>query len=110
MLLVVAACAPEPVGRRCDVGPAPHPGDIVIASDSLDCLSRLCLGTPGASPMCSATCATDDDCVAEANTPCHAGFACAPAVTTGPFACATMCVCRDAIDPGTAQICARQPP
>lgn len=109
MLLALAACAPDPVGRRCDVGPAPRPDDIVIATDSLDCLSRLCLGTPGAPPMCSAACATDDDCPAEPSSPCHAGFTCAPAVDTGPFRCQRMCVCKDAVDPVVAQVCDQSP-
>ena len=105
MLLLLTACAAEPVGRRCDLGAPPSKDDIVIAGGSLDCVSRLCLGVPGAPPMCTNTCATDDDCPMEPSSPCHGGFTCAPAVRVGTFACAPMCVCKDTLDPGTAQYC-----
>jgi hypothetical protein len=114
MLLVIlagsalAACAADPVGRRCDVGGHAGPDDILIATDSLDCASRLCLGVPDSEPMCTDTCATDDDCPRSPGSPCASGFTCAPVLRTGEWTCTPLCVCKDALDPGIASYCANR--
>ncbi len=115
-LLVLAGCDPDPVGRRCDLGAPVEPAEVVLASGSLDCTSRLCLhageddGVAAATStgMCTAACATDDDCLADSTTPCEGGFACAPVTSVGPFGCEPVCVCRDDLDAAldVAETCA----
>ena len=110
LAVLASGCAADPVGRRCDLGTKPGPNDILIATDSLDCASRLCLGVPDQAPMCSDTCATDDDCPMSPGSPCASGFTCAPVLRTGEWSCTPLCVCRDAVDPGTAAYCAEVSP
>ena len=44
---ILAACTGNPVGRICDLGTAlPEPSEVVVASPSLDCVSRTCLRVP----------------------------------------------------------------
>ena len=46
-LACLGACTAEPVGRICDLGTAlPAPSEVVVASPSLDCVSRTCLRVP----------------------------------------------------------------
>src|SRR4051794_12979446 len=46
-LVLCAACTSNPVGRICDLGTAaPAPSEVVVASPSLDCVSRTCLRVP----------------------------------------------------------------
>src|SRR5512140_2764409 len=116
----VAGCAPEPVGRRCDLGTAVPADQVTLASSSLDCVSRLCLVTPSPDQQtgdparqigrCTHACATDDDCPRDPTSTCEVGFACAPAVAVGAFACDSLCVCRDALDPTTIAYCATRAP
>jgi hypothetical protein len=95
----VAAGAPAPVGGRCDPGADPEAAQTVFISPSLDCESRVCLRVAGEGEldpsMCTADCASDDDCVGEPDSPCEGGFTCAIAAVTGPFCCQPVCVCRD---------------
>jgi hypothetical protein len=107
--IVVAACNSEPVGRICDLGGEPAPGQTVVASPSLDCTSRTCLRVPqdnpsppegsryptGSSGLCTAECSSDADCEREPGSPCVSGFTCAVAVTVGPFCCRKFCTCKD---------------
>lgn len=96
VLLAVAGCTGTPVGRICDYGPPAGLDEIIIASPSLDCVSRTCLKLPQAADgVCTAACERDDDCEAVPETPCTSGFACRVAVTVGPFSQQKMCVCRD---------------
>ena len=108
-LVVVVGCASEPVGRLCDLGSQPpNPHDIVIASPSLDCISRTCLRVPppdelppgsvfpaGNTGLCTAECTADEDCERAEGSPCTTGFACRIAVPVGPYCCRRMCMCRD---------------
>ena len=41
--LATIGCEDNLVGRICDLGETPAPGQVVIASPSLDCVSRTCL-------------------------------------------------------------------
>jgi hypothetical protein len=104
----LVACAGEPVGRLCDLGAIPADNEIVVASGSLDCVSRTCLRMPltqalpagaefptGATGLCTAECNSDDDCEGSPDSPCTGGFACAVAVDVGPFCCKKFCMCRD---------------
>jgi hypothetical protein len=110
-----AACQHDPVGVRCDLGTAIRTDDVSLASNSLDCTSRLCLaaGRPGGGDdgadvrtgMCTDACASDDDCPRDPRSPCTSGFACAPVMRTTTFACTPMCVCRDQLDPDTVEYC-----
>lgn len=95
-LVVLASCAaPDPVGRKCDLGEVPKPDVTVISSQSLDCASRLCVQESGApDALCSAACETDEDCVGDPATPCATAFTCAVVTEVGPFAGQPMCVCR----------------
>jgi hypothetical protein len=44
---LATGCADNPVGRKCDLGTAtPGVNDVVVASPSLDCVSRTCLKVP----------------------------------------------------------------
>jgi hypothetical protein len=107
-LCSLAACQGEQVGRLCDLGAVPQPGEVVVASPALDCVSRECLSVPppsgvalpaglptGANGMCTAECTQDSDCETVPESPCSAGFACEVAVTVGAFCCQKFCVCRD---------------
>ncbi|HEX2687334.1 MAG TPA: hypothetical protein VHN14_11995 [Kofleriaceae bacterium] len=104
-------CTDNPVGRLCDLGAAtPQANETVIASPSLDCVSRTCLRVvqsrplpPGSVPpsgnngLCTAECSSDSDCDRVPESPCVTGFTCGVAVTVGPFCCRKFCICKDYI-------------
>lgn len=104
-------CSDNPVGRICDLGTAtPQAGEVVVASPSLDCVSRTCLRVPksrelppgstfpeGNSGLCTAECSSDADCDRVPESPCITGFTCGIAVTVGPFCCRNFCICKDYI-------------
>jgi len=109
-LVLVAACTSNPVGRICDLGTAlPQTSEVVVASPSLDCVSRTCLRVPLSNPnppegsvypsgtngLCTAECSTSDDCDRVPESPCKSGFTCGVAVTVGPFCCKKFCICKD---------------
>ena len=101
----------NPVGRICDLGTAlPAPSEVVVASPSLDCVSRTCLRVPlgrelpmgsmypeGNNGLCTAECESSDDCDRVPESPCKTGFTCGVAVTVGPFCCKKFCICKDYI-------------
>ena len=107
--IVLAACSGEPVGRICDLGTAmPQTTEVVVASPSLDCVTRTCLRVPlgrelppGSTfpgekvGLCTAECETPDDCERVPESPCITGFTCGVAVTVGPFCCRKFCICKD---------------
>ena len=111
VLLMMVGCTSNPVGRICDIGTAtPGAEEVVVASPSLDCVSRTCLRVPltrelpagstypsGNNGLCTAECATDDDCDRVPESPCITGFTCGIAVTVGPFCCRKFCICKDYI-------------
>jgi len=85
------------VGRVCDPGTV-QPNETVVASPSLDCDSRLCMAIAFSTPpMCTATCVDASDCSESVESACPSGFACAPVVSVGPFACQNLCVCNDRV-------------
>jgi hypothetical protein len=91
-----AGCENNPVGRLCDLGAAvPQVTETVLASNSLDCVSRTCLRVPPAEAMCTAECSVDEDCDRVPESPCERGFTCGIAVTAGPFCCQKFCICKD---------------
>jgi hypothetical protein len=104
-------CEDNPVGRLCDLGTAtPQTAETVVASPSLDCVTRTCLRVvrtrelpPGSKPLegntglCTAECSTDDECDRVPESPCILGFTCAVAITAGPFCCRKFCICKDYI-------------
>jgi hypothetical protein len=104
-------CDDNPVGRICDLGTAtPGEEDVVVASPSLDCVSRTCLKVPktgqlpsgsiypeGNSGLCTAECSSDSDCDRVPESPCITGFTCGIAVKAGPFCCKKFCICKDYI-------------
>ena len=111
-LVLGAACTANPVGRICDLGTAlPEPSEVVVASPSLDCVSRTCLREPqnnpspppgsmnpsGTNGLCTAECSSPDDCERVPESPCKGGFTCGVAVTVGPFCCKKFCICKDYI-------------
>ena len=105
-------CSENPVGRICDLGSQPPGTDsIVVASPSLDCVTRTCLRVPlsrelppgssypsGTNGLCTSECSTDDDCDRVPESPCITGFTCGIAVTVGPFCCKKFCICKDYVD------------
>lgn len=109
MLSFASGCFGEPVGRICDLGTqSPAATEVVVASPSLDCVSRTCLRVPlgrelpagstfpaGNNGLCTAECEADDDCERVPESPCITGFACGVAVTVGPFCCRKFCICKD---------------
>ena len=115
VLMSIAAlsvsCADNPVGRICDLGTAtPQATEVVVASPSLDCVSRTCLRVPPSRPpppgstapsgnngLCTAECSADADCDRVPESPCITGFTCGIAVTVGPFCCRKFCICKDYI-------------
>ena len=106
-----AGCTDNPVGRLCDLGTAtPAATEVVVASPSLDCVSRTCLRVPlskelppgssfptGNNGLCTAECSGDGDCDRVPESPCITGFTCGIAVTVGPFCCRKFCICKDYI-------------
>jgi len=104
-------CTANPVGRLCDLGTAsPQVTEVVVASPSLDCVSRTCLRVPlsralppgsafpsGNTGLCTAECSSDGDCDRVPESPCITGFTCGIAVTVGPFCCRKFCICKDYI-------------
>jgi hypothetical protein len=106
--LSAVGCSDNPVGRKCDLGTAtPQAGEVVVASPSLDCVSRTCLRVPGSRTpppgnnytggLCTAECSADSDCDRVPESPCILGFSCGIAVTAGPFCCRKFCICKDYI-------------
>jgi len=105
----LVGCTGEPVGRICDLGTeSPAATEVVVASPSLDCVSRTCLRVPlsrelpaggsfpaGNNGLCTAECSSDDDCDRVPESPCTTGFTCGVAVTVGPFCCRKFCICKD---------------
>jgi hypothetical protein len=106
----VVACGGDPVGRICDLGTvAPAGEEVVVASPSLDCVSRTCLSVPGQTTpsqtgekaiartdgLCTSECESDSDCDRVPESPCSSGFNCSVQVTVGPFCCRKFCVCKD---------------
>ncbi|HEX3766175.1 MAG TPA: hypothetical protein VHW23_46085 [Kofleriaceae bacterium] len=113
-----AGCDDNPVGRLCDLGAStPTVDNTVVASPSLDCVSRTCLHftpdrtpPPGSNPqplnsgLCTAECSMDSDCERVPESPCVTGFTCAIATTAGDFCCKKFCICKDYITlPQTVQ-------
>jgi hypothetical protein len=110
-ILLVAACSGDPVGRVCDLGAEmPAVGEVVVASPSLDCVTRTCLRVPldkelppgseypaGNNGLCTAECDSESDCERVPESPCTGGFACGIAVSVGPFCCRKFCICKDYI-------------
>jgi hypothetical protein len=106
-----SGCSDNPVGRLCDLGAStPTVDSIVVASPSLDCVSRTCLHfkptrppPPGGNPqpinsgLCTAECSMDSDCDRVPESPCITGFTCGISVTAGPFCCKKFCICKDYI-------------
>jgi hypothetical protein len=104
-------CTNNPVGRICDLGTAtPQADEAVVASPSLDCVSRTCLRVPPSREpppgsnignltvnqgMCTAECASDSDCDRVPESPCLTGFTCGEATKAGPFCCKKFCICKD---------------
>lgn len=111
LAFLAAACTGNPVGRICDLGMTnPSPSTSIVASPSLDCVSRACLRVPlgrelpmgsmyptGTNGLCTATCQSDADCDRVPESPCVTGFTCgiAPGLTVGPFCCQKFCICKD---------------
>jgi hypothetical protein len=106
-----AGCSSNPVGRICDLGSAPpEVGAVIVASPSLDCVSRTCLLFPpnrelppgsipptGNNGLCTDTCEVDADCDRVPESPCVTGFTCDIAMTAGKFCCQKFCICKDYI-------------
>lgn len=106
---LLVGCTENPVGRICDLGTqSPSASEVVVASPSLDCVSRTCLRVPkgrelppgsvfpeGNNGLCTADCSADEDCDRVPESPCIGGFTCGVAVTVGPFCCRKFCICKD---------------
>jgi hypothetical protein len=107
---LVCSCTGQPVGRVCDLGGVPQPGEALISSPALDCVSRECLSVPiaqgatlppgsmlpsGTNGLCTAECTQDSDCERVPESPCVTGFTCAIPLTVGASCCQKLCVCKD---------------
>jgi hypothetical protein len=118
---VVAGCSDNPVGRVCELGGATEATQRVVASPSLDCVSRQCLRVPqevvklpegsrlppSNQGLCTSECGSDADCDRVPESPCKTGFTCGIAVTVGPFCCKKFCICKDYIViPATGKLAA----
>ncbi len=119
-VLLAVGCNGTPVGRICDLGSnMPEPGSTIIASPSLDCVSRACLEIPlgralptgsmypqGNNGLCTAECEADSDCDRVPESPCVTGFTCGIAISApGPFCCQKFCICKDyVVVPDTGEI------
>lgn len=112
-VMLLIGCGGEPVGRICDLGievDLEDDSSTLIASGSLDCVTRTCLRVPkpdpedlppgsayptGSSGLCTAECSSDSDCERVPESPCVTGFTCGIAVTVGPSCCLNFCICKD---------------
>jgi hypothetical protein len=103
-LVAVAGCSDNPVGRKCFLGTDAGANQSIVSSPALECSSRQCLHVPQErdlpegsehTALCTADCDSDSDCDRVPESPCQLGFTCAVAVTTGPFCCRKLCICRD---------------
>jgi hypothetical protein len=118
-LVISPACTDNPVGRKCDLGEQkPQPNEVVVASQSLDCVSRTCLRypptrelPPGSAPLeanlglCTAECNSSSDCDRVPESPCVLGFTCGIAVSAGPYCCRKFCICKDyVVLPATGEL------
>src|SRR5262249_14191896 len=119
ILGLLVSCTSNPVGRICDLGAQmPAPSEVVVASPSLDCVSRTCLRVPlgrelpqgsmfpsGNSGLCTAECSSGGDCARVPESPCTTVFPCGVAVTVGPFCCRNFCICKDyVVTPDSGQL------
>jgi hypothetical protein len=109
MSIAAMGCDDNLVGRICDLGQVPREGEVVIASPSLDCISRTCLRVPltrtplpegveypeGNQGLCTAECSSDDDCDRVPESPCKSGFTCGIANSVGTLCCKKVCICKD---------------
>ena len=111
---LVTGCTDLGVGRKCvnpvDAGVT----GVQLSSPALECPSRLCLlnqgqnGAPDRS-VCTATCATVDDCVGAVQGDAMKGlcgtegFVCAVATVAGPFCCKKICICKSDLIMGVNQ-------
>jgi hypothetical protein len=117
--VVALACTDSPVGRKCDLGEqTPQANEVVVASQSLDCVSRTCLRypptrelPPGRAPLeaniglCTAECNSSADCDRVPESPCVLGFTCGIAVSAGPYCCRKFCICKDyVVLPATGEL------
>lgn len=109
-VMLLVGCGGEPVGRICDLGidvPETSPNS-VVASGSLDCVTRTCLRIPrtrelppdskfptGTNGLCTAECSSDSDCERVPESPCVTGFTCGVPVYTGAACCQKFCICKD---------------
>ena len=109
--VLALGCTENPVGRRCDLGAqTPEANAVVVAAQSLDCVSRTCLRfpaqrepPPGSEPLapniglCTAECSSAGDCDRVPESPCVTGFTCGIATTAGAYCCRKFCICKDYI-------------
>jgi hypothetical protein len=106
MAALTVACEENPVGRECFIGlDAGAPTQAIVASPALECQSRTCLRVPlersqlpeGSeyTNLCTAECASNEDCDRVPESPCQTGFTCMVPVVVGPFCCRKLCVCND---------------
>jgi hypothetical protein len=109
--LALGGCPDSDVGRSCIAGATTDAGggSAVINSQALECNSRICFHPAAASggqpkDLCSDFCSSNGDCNKGPKDNCKAGFACAVAVTTGPFCCRKMCICKDYLSLGDAGV------
>jgi len=120
-LLAAAGCSGDPVGRICDLGQKPGVAETVVASPSLDCVSRTCLqialektqkeldmigsrypgvdskGAATGLGLCTDSCTQDSDCERVPESPCVTGFTCGIPARVGAFCCEKFCICKDYI-------------
>ena len=110
-VLLGAGCGGDPVGRICDLGLTPGMSEAVVASPSLDCVSRTCLKVALEKPekdlppnsryptgnlgLCTDRCEQDSDCERVPESPCQSGFTCGIPAQVGPFCCLKFCICKD---------------
>ena len=111
-MALTTGCGGQPVGRICDLGVMPGSNESVVASPSLDCVSRTCLKVPldpmaqlppsnryptSTNGLCTDRCNSDGDCERVPESPCQSGFTCGIPVVVGPFCCEKFCICKDYI-------------
>ncbi|MCC6995814.1 MAG: hypothetical protein IT370_14485 [Deltaproteobacteria bacterium] len=100
--MTLAGCPDSDVGKACVAGaPTATGGSSIINSQALECNSRICFRPSSAAgggtseDLCTDFCSSSSDCNDGPKDKCKAGFACAVAVTVGPFCCKKMCICKD---------------
>jgi hypothetical protein len=101
VLGVLGGCSQSAsIGSTCTLStPGTAVDEVTVSTPALECEGRICLQVGSASPLCTGSCASDDDCrnlAPAAGNQCPRGFECRAVSPFGAQPCQRLCVCKDA--------------